>query len=265
MIRRIQVVVAAAVAAVAVSGGVARAQTTASLSGTTYFTDFNGLANGLPSGFAVNILASANSTGFQNNYNQTPTPYSNTGSGFRNVASGNVAGINGTSDATQAAAADRALGVRSAAGLGEAFTFRGQAATSLNYNQLAFDAQLLDVQPENTVYTVRAGVGSNPTSFVNLGTISTGLSGGDINLGSAFTSQPVSYNLSGVASLQNVGDVVTFQIAALSTTGGSAAYDVFAIDRFSLGFTPVPEPATLLGGAALGLWVGRAARRRLVG
>ena len=240
----------------------------ATLTGTSYTTNFDAISGGLPDGFSVRSGATTSSSGSAILITSSTTAYSEEAAGFRNVASAGTPGIAANSTtATQNASTNRAVGLRQGDTFGDpgaAFSFRGQSGSGpLSFQSLTFDAQLLNVQPRDTVFTVRYGVGPSPTSFTSLGTISTG-TGGNTNLNSVFGSQTASYSLTGQTALQNVAGEVTFQIVALAATGGTGDRDVFAIDNFALTFTPVPEPTTVLGLAALALGAGRAVRRKLL-
>lgn len=232
-----------------------------------YSQNFNGLGGGLPTGWTVNTGATASSIGTggatfvrvanANGNGSDSTDWAGNFGAFKNFASASVGA--GTFGAAQAAAADRALGVRQSAAFGNpgaAFTFQVSTANATAITGVRLDAQIVANGSRSTTWTVRYGLGSAPTSFATLGTYTDPPAFGSTTIGATFNNLPI---------VPDASNLVTFQVVALdpSSTGtGSNAWDSFAIDNFRLDYTPVPEPALVLSIAAGGLGVARLARRR---
>jgi hypothetical protein len=232
----------------------------------SYFQDFNSIGSGLPTGWTVRINATNTALGMNvstTNYNQFATSWGTSTGQFANYASALNPGANGTqTSTTQAAYTDRALGVRQDTqdfgDPGAAFTLQLANTAGFQDFNLSFSAQLLSVQPRDTVYTVRYGLGTNPSSFTNLATINTGTLNGGVFGEDSFTLGP-----SDLAGINNVNTPVWIQIVALSaSTGSGSSRDTFAIDNFQLTYSPVPEPGAMLAVAAGGLGLFSLGRRR---
>ena len=237
------------------------ALSTAAVRADIYTQDFSTLGSGLPAGWSVEKDASATSVGTPGAaFTSTATSWSDPSGAFKNVAS-SAAG-SAASTATQAAAADRALGVRPIATFGDpgtAFTFNF-STSGVTVSSLSFDLQMLSVQGRSQTYTIQYGVGPNPTSFTDLGTYADpGVFGSTTK---SFTTADFSTNLDNQSNL-------FFRVVALSVSSGAGSRDTIAIDNFSLTSSgpispiavAVPEPATwmLMG---VGLLVGAQRFRR---
>src|SRR5688572_20868207 len=135
------------------------------LSGTSHSENFDALSGGLPTGFTVRTAASATALGNPAMLNTSAISWSSTTGQFANFASGNIGA--GASAATQAAAADRAIGVRQTGTVGDpgaAFVFQVANTSGRNSFVLDFKLQSLDVASTRTVtWRVDYGFGSNPT------------------------------------------------------------------------------------------------------
>ena len=224
---------------------------------TKYFQDFNGLANGLPTGWGVYIDATATSMGIPYTLlsdTGASATWSSTARGFKNYAS--TAAGQGASAATQHATADRALGVRQVgptteAGFdpGAAFVFQIANTVGMENFQLTFDAMTLDVQGRTTTWLVQYGFGENPNAFTTVGDPFSGPA--------TFGSEALAFNFGN--ALNDINDYVWIRIVTLSPTTGSGNRDTFAIDNFSLTYAQVPEPASL---AILGLGAAMLIARR---
>jgi endonuclease/exonuclease/phosphatase family metal-dependent hydrolase len=215
----------------------ARAQAT--LSTSPYTENFDGLANGLPTGFSVYTLPTATSLGTPPTSAQliltpgTATLWTATGVGFKNVAS--ATGLDNTaSAAVQTAATNRALAIRQtgsfgdaiAAPAGAAFVFQAANTTGKTDFALSFKLQSLDSSsPRVTTWQVDYGIGANPTTFTPVGTSAT-------TGGSTFSNNTVTVNFS--TALDNQSGPVYIRIAALNPTTGSSNRPTTAIDDFSL-------------------------------
>ncbi len=216
-------------------------QAQVSLSGTSYFQDFNDIGSGAPEGWSFLEGASSGETGVSVDLKTSPTTWSSTSSGFKNYASANGLSID-SSSSDQGDSLDRAVGVRSTGSFGDpgaAFMF--SVADTLGFSDfgLSFDAQILDEEGRSTEWTVGYRIGDS--EFVSMDSFTL----------SDFGTQNYSYSFGN--SLDNLGDSLDFRIASLSDSIGSGSRDTFAIDNFEVSFTPVPEPEEymLFSGVAL--------------
>ncbi len=214
-----------------------RAQST--LGTSPYIETFDGLASGLPRGFSVYTLPTATSLGTAPTAAQllltpgTATAWTNTGAGFKNVAS--ATDLSSTaSTAVQVAATNRALGVRQTGAFGDATTapagaaFVFQVATTAGKTDfaLSFKLQSLDSSPtRTTTWQVDYGLGASPTIFTTVGTSAT-------TGGSTFSNTTVTVRFS--TALDNQSGPVYIRVAALAPTTGGGSRTTSAIDDFTL-------------------------------
>ena len=109
---------------------------------------------------------------------------------------------------------------------GAAFVFRfnssGKALT-----ELKFDLWILDSQPRSAIYTIDYGLGSAPTVFSPLKTLS--------GLDAAWGKTTVTLTSGELVALNNQSDV-WLRIAILDATTGSGNRDTSALDNFSISF-----------------------------
>ncbi|MDO7884532.1 T9SS-dependent choice-of-anchor J family protein [Hymenobacter cheonanensis] len=223
----------------------AHAQTPVALgTGTSYSQNFDALgSSGLPTGFGVYTAASSTSLGTAATPILTPgatTTWASTGAGFKNFASAAVG--SGTSTTAQAAATNRALGVRqtSATGYdpGASFVFKAANTTGRIGFSLAFKLQSLDASSgRTTTWTVDYAVG-NSTTFTPVATGTTG---------AFFANNSITADFG--LGLNNSSDPITIRITALDASSGSGNRASSAIDDFTLSWnqsttpllTPVPS------------------------
>ena len=215
------------------------------LTSSPYVQNFNGLSSGLPSGWSVYTAATTSSFGTDvsaTRYTATPssatvapsTNWNFSSGGFRNYASGTDL-VSTSTSAEQLAATNRALGVRQVGNTngtfpgsdpGAAFAFRfnssGKALT-----ELKFDLWILDSQPRSAIYTIDYGLGSSPTVFSPLKTLS--------GVDTAWGKTTVTLTSGELVALNNQSDV-WLRIAILDATTGSGNRDTSAIDDFSISF-----------------------------
>ncbi|WP_078063010.1 T9SS-dependent choice-of-anchor J family protein [Solirubrum puertoriconensis] len=202
----------------------------ATLGSSPYKQNFDALASGLPAGFTVRSAASATALGTSQTLVTTPTEWSlGTPVGFKNYAS--ATGLTASTSATdQAAATNRALGVRqtSTSGYdpGAAFVFQAANTTGRYELQLNFKLQSLDVaSPRTTNWRVDYAVGANPTSFTALPTSA-------VTGNSTFGSTSVDVDFGN--ALDDKNEPVWIRIVALSASTGSGNRPTSAIDDFDL-------------------------------
>lgn len=218
-----------------------QAQTTPySLSGTTYTQSFDNLATGLPSGWRVDSIV--NPTGGLGNdaifrFSPTAVAWSNTGRGFKNIASAD--GLTaGSTSADQSASTDRALGIRqvSAAGWDDKDSLTSVAFCMANTSGLsAFNLQfkIQSLHPAAKRYhnwIVQFAVGANPATFANVVTAPATLT-----IDSNFSNTTV--NVSFGAALDNQNQPVWIRLMPSDTTMGSGNRPQVGIDDFQLTWT----------------------------
>jgi len=220
----------------------ARAQAT--LGTSPYTENFDNLASGLPTGFSVYTAATATSLGTAATLTTAPTAWNSTSGGFKNFAS--ATGLHsGAATTVQAAATNRALGVRqvSATDKGAAFVFEVANTTGKTDFALNFKLQSLDSTSTRTAtWLVDYGTGATPTTFTPTGTTAT--------TGQFFASKPVTVSFGG--ALDNLAGPVWIRIVTLAGTDGSNNRPSSAIDDFSLSWNAnASAPALAVAPSAL--------------
>jgi hypothetical protein len=210
------------------------------LTGTNYWQSFDGIGSGLPGEWLIYTNAKSTQLGTPLAFDPTPTSWANTSFGFRNYASTINGGTNllGTeAAANQYIFTNRALGLRTtgAADPGAAFVLKIDNTKGLGNFTLDLDFLLLSVQNRTNVWTVDYGIGSNPDSFVAVGTYTT-LGNGD---GGVFGATHKTFSFG--QGLDNQPGPVFIRIVNLSFSGSSSGSGTYrpavGIDNFSLGFT----------------------------
>jgi hypothetical protein len=261
-----------AAAAAAVAATPASAQIVLNTSLTSYTETFNSLGttspgpSSLPTGVTVRNGATATSLGtgvltvnttgvLSGQMNTAPQTWTTSTPGASNVASG-LAGLTDQGTGTT----NRALAVRQGGNSfpgtptngdpGVAITFQVGNTTGVRDLSLSISLQTLDIQARDTTFTVRYGVGPNPTTFTNLGTYSTG----------GFSPSVSTFTAALGANASDQPDDLWIQVAALSGSSSGSNRDLFAVDNFTLSYTPVapvPEPAAVFAFAAAALGLAR--------
>ncbi|MBE2288186.1 MAG: T9SS type A sorting domain-containing protein [Chitinophagaceae bacterium] len=242
-----KILLAAAFAATSLA---ANAQLT--LSGTSYYQNFNGIGSGLPTGWAVADTARVNYLGdilpgsafisAATSGTWGSTTNSSRG-GFKNYPSANVITM-GADSLTQVGTTDRALGVRqvnnTASTLpnsdpGAAFILQIANTTGFKNFTASFKLQSLDTAaPRVTTWRVDYGFGATPTTF----TAATATTSGSLTTGGhVFKNDSVSINFDTV--LNNKSTNVWIRIVAVDTSAGSGARAVSCIDDFRLNWAPI--------------------------
>jgi hypothetical protein len=242
----------------------AHAQTPVTLGTSPYVENFDGLASGLPAGFGVYVGATATNIGVVPTAAQliltpsaavttatpplpaaTSTAWTATAPGFKNFASNTALSSTTTADA-QAAATDRALGVRQAGSFGDgtsgntpvgpAFVFQIANTTGKTDFALSFKLESLDAaSPRTTIWRVDYGVGATPTAFTQVGTTAT--------TGPVFSNNTLTASFGG--ALDNLAGPVWIRIVAPTVTTGSGNRPTSAIDDFSLSWNANANAPTL--------------------
>ncbi|MFN7339692.1 MAG: beta strand repeat-containing protein [Opitutia bacterium] len=213
---------------------------------------FNSLASGLPTGWTVRTGANASALGTAVTPVTAATEWGSSSSNFRNVASHGSGLASTASIADQAAATDRALGVRQTGSFGDpgaAFVYQF-STLGQSLQGLSVDLQMLSVQTRSTTWTIQVAAGATPSTWTTLGTYS--------DPGS-FGSTTVSYD---AAALSGIADQATawFRVVALGASTGSGPRDTLALDNFSvnyagsnvvLGVADIDSNATFTGAVSL--------------
>jgi len=235
-------------------------QAQVTLTGAGYLETFDALGTGLPAGWSVRTGATTTAPGTPVAFSGVTYAWSGTGGGFHNYASTDGLG-SGTTAALQAAAPDRALGVRQTSTVGDpGAAFVLQVADTLGYEdfQISFAFHLVDEEGRVGTWAVDYALGATPSGFTSLGSFSRDLWG----------SQPESFVLP--SEVDNQAEPLWIRVAALNPATGTGSRDSVALDDFALRYSPsstsaVPEPgawtlAASVGLLGLGAW--RTIRRR---
>lgn len=209
-----------------------------SLSGSSYTQNFDNIGNGLPAGWEVDSAATPTSKGVVMAFDTTKTAWAVTTGKFKNFAAKASFTVNNIPVATQAAATDRALGLRQVGALDSMVAFELQinnTAGLTNFN-LAFDLMSLDsTSPRTTTWGVDYGLGANPTTFTAVtptGTMTTG--------GNTFASNHITVSFG--SALNNQAAPVWIRIVVPHKTTGSGNRSSVGLDNFSLTWTGTAGP-----------------------
>jgi predicted extracellular nuclease len=208
----------------------------------TYTQTFDTLSAGLPAGWTVNTGATATTLGTAATLNTAAVTWASTTGQWANLA---AADNNGTpftgaeATAAQAAATDRALGIRQTGAFGDpgaAANFNFSTA-GLQVSSISFSAQMLSVQTRSTVWTLQYGLGASPASWVNLATYTDPGSFGTTTV-----------NASGFGTALDNQSNVWLRVVALAASSGAGSRDTFGIDDFTVvtttGGGPIPPGIT---------------------
>lgn len=213
-------------------------QAQVTLTTSPYTQNFNSLGtSGLPTGFVVKRSATTTSLGIDTALSLVVTPpWRNISRGFKNFASATEVTDPGADSTTQAAATNRALGVRqtSSAGWdpGAAFLFQ-IANTSGKFSfQLTFKLQSLDTSsPRKTTWIVDYGFGATPTSFTTVTTSPAVLETGN----KVFSNTTVTVDFG--SALNDQSGPVWIRVWATPASTGSGNRASTAIDDWSLSWS----------------------------
>lgn len=203
------------------------------LTGGTYTETFDSIGSGLPTGWTGRTGASATALGTSAAFTTGATSWADSGGSFKNVAANDSGLLSSASTAAQAAATDRAFGIRQSGTVGDpgaAFTLQIGNTTGLGDFALSVNLEMLSVQTRSTTWTIQYGVGSSPTTFTTLGTYSDP---------GAFGSTPFTLSGAPLLGIANQSENVWIRLVALTSSTGSGSRDTFAIDDFSLTYAPL--------------------------
>lgn len=227
-----------------------KAQPVLYLTGSSYFQSFDNIAGGLPAGWEIDSAALLNSKGIPIAFDVSANNWNNTtGRGKNYAAKAGFASYSGTSGAAQAAATNRAMGLRQNAGLDRQVAFTLTLAQTLNLSNftLAFNLQSLDTNSSRTSsWVIQYGLGASPTSFT---TVSASGTNGLTTGGNTFKNSIVTASFG--SALDSIGGPVVIRIIAQAATTGSGNRASTGIDSLTLNWTgsPVifqPQIASLL-------------------
>ncbi len=202
------------------------------LTGSSYSENFAGIGTNLPNGFSIYTGATASALGTVGTFATAHTNWTATGGKFANFASGNIGSSATTTQ--QAAATDRALGIRQTGTFGDpgaAFVFQIANTTNMTGFNLDFKLQSLDGgSARGTLWRVEYGFGATPSSFTAAtvtGTLTTG--------NGLFSNNAIHADFG--TGLNNQSGVVTIRIVTLDASSGSGSRASTAIDDFVLSWT----------------------------
>ncbi|MEO6001661.1 MAG: ExeM/NucH family extracellular endonuclease [Opitutus sp.] len=190
----------------------------------TYVQTFDAIGGGAPAGWGIYTGATASSLGTAATLNTAAASWASTTGQWANfAAAGSFLGTETV--AAQAAAPNRALGIRQTGSFGDpgasaAFNF---STLGLQISSISFFAQLLSVQTRSTVWSLQYGVGAAPVSWTTIGTFS------DPAVFGATTLTAAGFG----TNLDNQPNV-WLRIVALAGSTGSGSRDTFGIDDFTI-------------------------------
>lgn len=220
---------------------------TIDLTTSPYVQNFNSIGSGLPNGVTIRTGATAANLGTAATLTTAATAWNSTSGAFKNFAS--ATGLTETSSSTdQSSSTNRALGVRATGSFGDpnaAFVFQLTNTVGKNAFALNFKLQSLDVNNGRTItWRVDYGIGASPTSYIVPTT-----TGNLITTGSAFSNNTI--NVDFEDNLDDINDVVTVRIVAITASTGSGSRPSVGVDDWELTWTEAtapqltPTPATL--------------------
>jgi hypothetical protein len=224
------------------------------LSGGGYLETFDDLGDGLPSGWSVRTGADASELGSVAVFSSAHANWGNTGGSFKNLAS--VTGLtSSTTTETQAAAVDRALGLRQTELFGDpgaAFILQIQDTLGVSGFSVSLSAEMANVQGRSTLWSLQYALGSSPVAFTTLTTWADT---------AVFGATTVSANLPPEVEGQN--ENLWLRLVALNSATGTGSRDMIALDDFALSYSiaAVPEPGASAG-VACAVLLGFAVWRR---
>jgi hypothetical protein len=218
----------------------------ATLTGTSYSQNFNGITNGLPDGWYVMTGATPTYGGNVVAFITTNTDWASTAGKFGNYASvvsdfgTNFVGNESFAAQNAGAITNRALGVRTTSAFGDpgaAFVFQILNTTNFAGFQLALDGLLLSPQGRSNIWTVDYGIGSSPSSFTPMVTFTNPASPVGV-----FGAKHQTFSFG--TALDHQFATVWIRVANLTAAGGGGSDPTFAIDNFNLTYTYSPVMVT---------------------
>jgi len=216
------------------------AQAQLALTGTNYTEGFESISGGsLPSGWTSRYNASASAVGDVIPFTNGVATWSGATIGLpydmasaHNIDPATTNLFTGSEDtATQAAATNRAPGMRLSSGTDGEVTWTLQIADTIGLADftVSMDLLVLSSKSRTGTWTVDYAVGNAPTTFTPLGAM------GDLP-GNAFGATN-SGSLAIPADANNQGDNLWIRLALLTDTAPSGTRDTYGIDDFVLDYT----------------------------
>ncbi len=217
------------------------------LTSSPYTQDFNGIENGLPTGWTVRTSATATSLGTAQTFVTTKTGWGSSTGQFANVASANPPATSSDNTTAQDNNTDRAPGVRQSGSFGDpGAAFVLEIGNTIGLTDFTLEFKLMQVASaasgRTTTWNVDYGFGTTPTSFTNASTTPATLTTALTTWGT--TNVTVDFG----NALDNQSGKVWIRIVTKSNTSSTGARPHTAIDDFSLSFSS--------GGSTLQLNVG---------
>lgn len=209
-----------------------------SLTGTSYFQNFDSLRNGLPVGWTVRISATDTSRGSAESFNTRLRSWASRTGEFRNSASADATGLTVASSTTdQDNAVDRALAIRQTGSFGDpgaAIELELKNTTGFFQFELSMKHLMLDVERRSAVWQVQYSI--NGTQWDTLGSPYLdpgiwGVTNGRYSFGNA---------------LDNISSAVYIRIVSLNRSSGTGSRDTYGIDDVELTWDNVPVPVSWL-------------------
>lgn len=203
------------------------------LTSSPYTQDFNGIENGLPTGWTVRTGATATSLGTAPTFVTTKTGWGSSSGQFSNLASANPPATSSDNTTTQNNNTDRAPGVRQSGNFGDpgaAFVLQLDNTLGLTNFELDFKLMSVGVAGRTTIWKVDYGFGSDPSSFTEATTMPSSL-----ETSGTWGSTNVHVNFG--SALDNQSGSVWVRIVTKDASTGTGARPHTAIDDFSLSFS----------------------------
>jgi autotransporter-associated beta strand protein len=223
--------------ALAVLCSVPQVEGAVTLTGTSYTQNFDSIGSGLPADWTVRTGATTTALGTARTLTTAATSWGDSGGSFKNLAAAGSF-LSNASNANQAAATDRALGVRQTGSFGDpgaSFNFHFNAS-AVTFSSLSLDLMMLNVQPRSTTWSIQYGIGATPTSWTTLSTWADPGSFGTTNF---------SFDATDLAAL-NGQAAAWIRIVALGGSSGGGNRDTMGIDNFTFNFSSGPPPSDSL-------------------
>jgi hypothetical protein len=224
------------------------------LSGTSYFQNFDSLNSGLPGEWLLYTGATPSSLGALTSFtNSNPAnavnDWNSSSFSFKNCASTNdtVHGTNyiGTEPiAAQAITANRVLAVRTTAANDPGNAFVLKVVNTIGFGNFVLDVDMLNLSPQGRTnnWTLDYGISpdgsSPPTSFIVVSNFYTDLGTNSSPLG-AFGSTHRTVNFGDL--LDDEPGPIWIRIVNLTASGGANNRPTVGIDNYNLTFTTVPD------------------------
>lgn len=209
------------------------------LGGLSYSESFDGIGNGLPTGWSVRTGANASSLGAIQNFDATPTSWGTSSAGFRNLAAAEAPLVPDAALLIQQGSTDRAIGLRQTSNFADLASelpaFTCQLANTLGISDLVLNFKLMQghqlPSPQRSVsWLVEYALGNTPNSWISIPS----------NPSSLVTTQGIWGTTNVVVNfgseLNNQSENVWIRIRAAGPSTGANSRPHTAIDDFVLSY-----------------------------